>query len=63
MDMHPRRALLVGLVFVLVDAGYVAFATFIEPGPIEPAAVVMLLALAVAMSLMAWVLASGMQNG
>ena len=61
--MHPRRALLVGLVFVLVDAGYVAFATFIEPGPIEPAAVVMLLALGAAMSIMAYVLVSGTQKG
>ena len=61
--MTPRRALLVGLVFVLFDAIYVAFATFLEPGPVEPAAVVMLLALGAATSLMAYVLVSGTQKG
>ena len=61
--MTPRRALLVGLVFVLFDAIYVAFGTVVEPGQLEPAAVVMLLALGAAMSLMAFVLASGTQKG
>lgn len=61
--MNPRRALLVGLVFVLFDAIYVVFATVIQPAPVEPAAVVMLLALGAAMSIMAYVLASGTQKG
>jgi hypothetical protein len=35
----------------------------VEPGQLEPAAVVMLLALGAAMSLMAYVLVSGIQKG
>jgi hypothetical protein len=63
MAMNPRRALLVGLVFVLFDAIYVLFGTVVEPGHLEPAAVVMLLALGAAMSLMAFVLFSAIQKG
>ena len=61
--MTPRRASLVGLVFVLFDALYVVFGTVVEPGQLEPAAVVMLLALGAAMSLMAIVLFSAIQEG
>jgi hypothetical protein len=61
--MTPRRAALAGLVFVLFDAIYVLFGTVVEPGQLEPAAVVMLLALGAAMSLMAYVLVSGIQKG
>jgi hypothetical protein len=61
--MTPRRAALVGLVFVVFDAMYVVFGTVVQPGPLEPAAVVMLLALAVATSLMAYVLVSGFRKG
>jgi len=60
--MTPRRAALVGIVFLVFAGAYAAFGTA-EAAAIEPAAIVMLVALAIAMSFMAIVLFTGLKNG
>ena len=59
--MTPRRAALVGLVFVAVAAVFYAFPTALG-GTLDWAGLTMLLALGAAMSLMAYVLFSGMSR-
>ncbi len=61
--MTTRRAALVGVVFLLFAGVYAAFGSAVDPVHIEPAAIVLLVALAVAMSLMAIVLFAGLQKG
>ena len=56
--MSRRQAVLVGLVFVVVAAVYWAV-PFLTGGLVDYAGVTMLLALAVAMSMMVWVLFTG----
>ena len=59
--MHPRRAALVGIIFVVIAVAYYAFATVLDPTHVDWAGFVMLIALGVAMSLMAYILFHGMQ--
>ena len=58
--MRPRRAALAGIVFPVIAAGYFAFSNAVEPGATDPGVIVMLCALGVAMSLMAYVLFAGL---
>ena len=61
--MRPRRAALAGLIFPVLALFYFVFSSTVAPGHTEPAAVVMLLALGVAVSLMTYVLfAAAAQN-
>ena len=60
--MHPRRAALVGIIFVVIAVAYYAFATVLDPTHVDWAGFVMLIALGVAMSLMAYILFHGMQQ-
>lgn len=60
--MNPRRAALVGIVFVLIAVVYYAFPTLIDPSHVDWAGFTMLIALGAAMSLMAYVLFAGMQK-
>jgi hypothetical protein len=57
--MHPRRAALGGLIFPVIALGYYVFSSTVEPGHTDPGVLVMLLALGVAMSIMAYVLFAG----
>ncbi len=57
--MNPRRAALVGVVFLVIAAIYWA-APYVLGGPIDYAGLTMLIALGLAMSLMAVVLFSGL---
>jgi hypothetical protein len=60
--MTPRRAALVGIVFVLIAVVYYVFPTVIDPAHVDWAGITMLLALGAAMSLMAYVLFAGLQK-
>jgi hypothetical protein len=66
--MTPRRAALVGIVFVVIALIYYAFPTVmaaINPDAghaVDLAGVTMLIALGAAMSLMAYVLVAGIQQ-
>jgi hypothetical protein len=55
---HPRNALVVGILFWVIAAFYVA-APLAFGGTVDPAGLTLLLALGAAMGLMAYVLASG----
>jgi hypothetical protein len=57
--MTPRRAALVGIVFIAIAAFYWTFPYLVDPSHIDYAGITMLLALGVAMSLMAYVLVAG----
>ena len=57
--MTPRRAALVGIVFILIAGFYFVFPYLVDPSLIDYAGVTMLIALGVAMSLMAFVLVAG----
>jgi hypothetical protein len=63
MTLNPRRAALVGLVFVGLAGFYLVFQTVGGMVHIDLAGVTMLIALGVAMSLMAYVLFAGLQKG
>ena len=54
--MRPRRAALAGLIFPVLAIFYYLFSSTVAPGHTDPGVLVMLLALGVAMSLMAYVL-------
>ena len=54
--MQPRRAALAGIVFPVIAAGYFAFSNAVEPGHADPGVLVMLCALGIATSVMAYVL-------
>jgi len=58
--MISKRAALVGLVFVVIAAGYFLFPLVIDPNHVDFAGITMLVALGVAMSLMAGVLFAGL---
>lgn len=60
--MKPRRAALVGLVFPVLAVVYFVFSSVVQPTRTEPAAIVLLLALGVATSLMAYVLFAGISK-
>lgn len=60
--MSPRRAALVGIVFVVIAVIYYAFPTLIDPTHVDWAGFTMLIALGAAMSLMAYVLFAGLQK-
>jgi hypothetical protein len=61
--MSPRRAPLIGLVFVVIALGYLAFQVAIGAPHVDLAGMTLLLALGAATGLMAWVLASGFTKG
>ena len=61
--MKPRRAALVGLVFLAIAGFYFAFQTIGGAPRIDLAGVTLLVALGAAMSLMAYVLFAGLQKG
>ena len=58
---HPRNALFIGLMFVVIAAIYY-FAPVVLGGYVDWSGTVMLLALGIAMSLMAYVLIAGSPN-
>jgi hypothetical protein len=60
--MTPRRAGLVGIVFVVIAVAYYAFATILDPTHVDWAGFTMLIALGAAMSLMAYVLFAGLSK-
>lgn len=60
--MNPRRAALVGIVFIVIAVIYFVFPTVVDPSHVDYAGLTMLLALGVAMSLMAFVLFHGFQK-
>jgi len=60
--MNPRRAALVGIVFVVIAAAYYLIASVIDPSHVDWAGFTMLIALGAAMSLMAYVLFAGTQK-
>ncbi len=55
---HPRNALAVGLVFVVLAVVYWA-APYLGSGHVDPTGITLLAALGVAMALMAYVLVAG----
>ena len=60
--MNPRRAGLVGIVFILIAVVYFVFPTVVQPEHVDYAGITMLIALGAAMSIMAYVLFAGMQK-
>jgi hypothetical protein len=60
--MTPRRAALVGLVFVAIAIFYLTVQLIGSPEHVDYAGVTMLIALGAAMSLMAYVLVDGLQQ-
>jgi len=61
--LTPRRAALVGLVFVTIAVVYLSVQLIADPAKVDYAGVTMLFALGAAMSLMAYVLVAGIQQG
>ena len=59
--MNPKRAALLGLVFPMIAVVYAGAPTIIGT-PVDWAGTTMLIALGAAMSLMAYVLVTGMQQ-
>jgi hypothetical protein len=59
--MTPRRAALVGIVFVVIAVIYWAV-QYLAGWPEDWAGITMLLALGVAMSIMSWVLFAGLRR-
>ena len=57
--MTPRRAALIGILFVLIAGFYWAFPYAVEPSHIDWAGITMLIALGAAMAIMAYVLVAG----
>jgi hypothetical protein len=57
--MTPRRAALVGILFLLIAAFYWAFPYAVDASHIDYAGITMLIALGAAMALMAYVLVAG----
>ena len=60
--MTPRRAALVGIVFLLIAGFYWTFPYLVDPSAIDYAGVTMLCVLGIAMALMAYVLIAGSPN-
>lgn len=59
---HPRMAAIVGVVFLVIGAVYWT-APYLGNGHVDYAGLTMLIALAAAMALMAYVLVAGSQRG
>ena len=60
--MKPRRAALVGFVFLLIAVIYFVFPTLVQPEHVDYAGITMLIALGAAMSIMAYVLVAATQK-
>ena len=60
--MKPRRAALIGILFIVIAVFYWAFTEVVDPYLVDFAGVILLLALGGAMSLMAYVLVSGLKQ-
>ena len=58
--MNPRRAALVGVVFLVIATIYFVFPTIVDPAKVDLAGITLLIALAGAMSIMAYVLVAGL---
>jgi hypothetical protein len=61
--MTPRRAALVGVIFIVIAAFYYAFAAAVQPEHIDYAGITMLIALGAAMAIMAFVLVAATRKG
>lgn len=60
--MTPRKAAVVGIVFIVIAVIYWAFPTLIDPKHVDFAGITMLVALGGAMSIMAYVLFAGLSK-
>ena len=60
--MTPRRAALVGIVFIVIAVFYFVFPSVVDPSAVDYAGITMLLALGAAMSIMAYVLVAAIQK-
>lgn len=60
--MTPRKAAIVGIVFVVIALVYWAFPTLVDPQHVDYAGITMLAALGAAMSIMAYVLFAGLSK-
>lgn len=60
--MTPRKAAVVGIVFIVIAVIYWAFPTLIDPTHVDFAGITMLVALGAAMSIMAYVLFAGLSK-
>lgn len=60
--MKPRRAALLGIIFVVIAFFYWIFTRVVDPALVDLAGITMLLGLGGAMALMAYVLVDGMQR-
>jgi hypothetical protein len=60
--MKPRRAALVGIVFIVIAVGYYVAPTVLDPSHVDFAGLTMLVALGAATSIMAYVLFTGLQR-
>ena len=60
--MNPRRAALVGLLFIVIAVIYFVFPSIVDPSQVDYAGITMLIALGAAMSLMAYVLVAGLRS-
>jgi hypothetical protein len=60
--MKPRRAALVGIVFLVIAVIYWTFPYLVQPEHVDYAGITMLIALGAAMSIMAYVLVSSVQK-
>ncbi len=61
--MNPRKAALVGIVFIAIAVFYYLFPTVVDPSHVDWAGITMLIALGASMSIMAYVLFVGLQRG
>jgi len=61
--MTPRRAALVGVIFLFIAAFYWTFPYIVQPEHIDYAGITMLIALGAAMSIMAYVLVAATRKG
>ena len=60
--MNPRKAAVVGIVFVVIAVIYATFTNVVDPNHLDFAGLTMLIALGAAMSLMAYVLFAGLSH-
>ena len=60
--MQPRRAVVIGVIFLVIAAIYWA-APYLSGAPVDYAGITMLIALSAAMSIMAYVLLAGSRQG
>jgi hypothetical protein len=59
---HPRRAALVGFLFIAIAAFYIGFSAAVDSTKVDFAGFTLLIALGAAMSIMAYVLFAGLRH-